>query len=44
MQKRITTLQSVLQNQEALIITGDANRLYFTGFPSSAGVLFITKN
>lgn len=41
---RIEKLQSNLQNSEAMLIFGNANRLYFTGFNSSAGVLAVTRN
>lgn len=40
---RIQSIQKLLQAGEAMLIAGDANRLYFTGFPSSAGTLFITR-
>lgn len=42
--KRIRFIQSQLEYNEAVIITGDANRLYFTGFASSAGTLLITNH
>ncbi len=39
----IQKLQTELTEGTAMLITGDANRLYFSGFKSSAGILFITK-
>lgn len=44
MQTRIETLQKTLVQGEAVIITSGANRLYYTGFSSSAGTLFITAD
>ncbi len=44
MQHRINGIQSHLKKNEALIVISEANRLYFTGFSSSAGTLLITKN
>ena len=44
MKKRIENLRKVLGKGEAALITGDTNRLYFTGFKSSAGIVLITKN
>ena len=44
MKKRIENLRKVLGKGEAALITGDTNRLYFTGFKSSAGAVLITKN
>lgn len=41
---RIKTIQENLNTDEALIIASDSNRYYLTGFKSSAGTLFITKN
>lgn len=41
--KRIESLQKILENNEAAIITNDKNRFYFTGFKSSAGIVIITK-
>ncbi len=40
---KIEQLQKHLNSGEGMLITSDANRLYFTGFKSSAGILFITK-
>lgn len=40
---RINELQKNLQNGEAILIESSANRLYFTGFQSSAGCIFISK-
>lgn len=40
---KITQLQSHLKVGEGMLITSDANRLYFTNFKSSAGILFVTK-
>ena len=44
MKKRIEELRKVLNKGEAALITGDVNRIYFTGFKSSAGSVLITKN
>lgn len=43
MKNRILKIQNELQTDEALLILSDANRFYFTGFPSSAGNVIITK-
>ena len=44
MNKRIENLRKVLSDEDAALIMGDINRLYFTGFKSSAGAVLITKN
>ena len=44
LRKRIEKIQEILENNEAAIISDDSNRLYFTGFQSSAGTVVITKN
>ncbi|MBQ7936807.1 MAG: aminopeptidase P family protein [Clostridia bacterium] len=44
MMNRIQRLQKELSVGEAVLISSNANRLYFTGFKSSAGTLFITQN
>mgnify|MGYP003301074648 CR=1 FL=1 len=44
MEKRIAKIQSELANDELLIVSEDVNRLYFTGFCSSAGLLLITAS
>lgn len=41
--ERIAKLQSELSENEAFLITGNSNRLYLTGFNSSAGVVYISK-
>ena len=41
--KRIKELQEFLKKNDAALITSDINRLYFTGFKSSAGAVLITK-
>lgn len=43
-EKRIIKIQNALEKDEALIVTSSSNRLYFTGFESSAGAVFATKN
>ena len=43
LKNRILKIQNELQTDEALLILSDANRFYFTGFPSSAGNVIITK-
>ena len=40
---RIEKIQKKLQKNEAVIIFDNANRFYFTGFNSSAGVVIITS-
>lgn len=40
---RIETIQKTLEKNQGLIITSGANRFYLTGFQSSAGTVFITK-
>ena len=44
MEQRIKAIQNELQNGEGILINNAPNRLYFTGFSSSAGVLLISKN
>ncbi|MEE1057742.1 MAG: aminopeptidase P family protein [Acutalibacteraceae bacterium] len=45
MEYRISSLQRHLESSaHAFLITSDVNRFYFTGFSSSAGCVFITKN
>lgn len=39
---RINELQKILKDGEAALITSGVSRRYYTGFPSSAGVIFIT--
>ena len=41
---RIENLQNLLEKDQAVLILSPVNRLYFTGFKSSAGNLIITKN
>ncbi len=41
--QRIENIKSWLENDEAALVTSDANRLYLTGFNSSAGAVFITS-
>lgn len=43
MEKRIKGIQEFLKENDAALITSDINRLYFTGFKSSAGAVLITK-
>ena len=40
---RIEALQNNLQDGEAALISSDADRLYYTGFPSSAGYVAVTR-
>lgn len=46
MEQRITRLRKTLAEQEltAILITGDTNRRYLSGFSGSAGALLITAN
>lgn len=45
MQKdRLSVIQNILTQDEAVIITSDANRFYLTGYQSDTGSLVITKN
>ena len=41
---KIKQLQKFLGKDEAALITTEENRFYFTGFPSSAGTLFVTAD
>lgn len=41
--QRIENIKYWLDDGEAALVTSDANRLYLTGFNSSAGAVFITK-
>lgn len=43
-ESRIENVKKNLEKNQGLIITGGANRFYFTGFESSAGTVFITKD
>ncbi len=40
---KIKKIQEFLGDNEAALVSSDQNRLYLTGFESSAGTLFITK-
>ena len=40
---KIEKIQSFLQQGEAALVTSGQNRFYLTGFPSSAGVVLVTK-
>ena len=42
MEERILKISSFLSDNQALIIKNSVNRLYFSGFNSSAGVLIVT--
>ena len=42
--ERVVKICDALDKSEALLITSEPNRLYFTGFHSSAGMVLITKN
>lgn len=42
--KRISAISDFLKEDEAALIISDSNRLYFTGFNSSAGAVVITKH
>ncbi len=44
MNQKIISIQNILQANEAFLIASAPNRLYFTGFNSSAGIVLITKN
>ncbi len=44
MLQRIKSIQNSLSDSEAFVIISDINRLYFTGFSSSAGTLLITRD
>lgn len=41
--QRIKNIQKYLETQDAILIASNSNRIYFTGFNSSAGYLVITK-
>lgn len=42
-EKRVENIKSNLEKGEAFLVESAANRFYFTGFESSAGSVFITK-
>ncbi len=42
--KRIATLQSALQSNQAFLVKSPSNRYYLTDFNSSAGSVLVTKN
>ena len=44
MERRITEIKNFLSDNDAALIMSDTNRLYFTGFKSSAGAVLITKS
>ena len=44
MTNRVKKLQEMLTDGEAVLIENGANRLYFTGFHSSAGCVFVSKD
>ncbi len=44
MTNRVKKLQEMLTDGEAVLIESGANRLYFTGFHSSAGCVFVSKD
>ena len=43
-EKRVLSIQNKLNEGEAFLVESGANRFYFTGFESSAGAVFITRN
>lgn len=43
MENRIEKLRDILEENDAILITDDADRFYITGFNSSAGTVFITR-
>jgi Xaa-Pro aminopeptidase len=42
--ERISKLQEALTANQAVLLFNEYNRIYFSGFPSSAGTVIITKN
>ena len=44
MERRIKEIKNFLRENDAALIMSDTNRLYFTGFKSSAGAVLITKS
>ena len=42
--ERVCKLQQALEVGEAMLITSAPNRFYFTGFESSAGIIFVTRD
>ncbi len=44
MSNKIQKIQQFINKGEALLITSDENRFYFTGFHSSAGTLLVTND
>lgn len=43
-EKRVSDIKKELKQGEALLVTSTPNRIYFTGFQSSAGNVLITEN
>lgn len=43
-EKRVNSISNFLNENTATLISSSTNRLYFTGFESSAGVVLITKS
>ena len=43
MERRINEIKNFLSGNDAALIMSDTNRLYFTGFKSSAGAVLIKK-
>ena len=44
MTARITGICEILKQDEAALVTSDINRMYLSGFKSSAGTVLLTKN
>ena len=42
-EKRVNSISNFLNENTAALISSSTNRLYFTGFESSAGVVLILK-
>ena len=42
--ERISKLQEALTANQAVLLFNEYNRIYFSGFPSSAGTIVITKS
>ena len=42
--ERVERIQSALEPGQALLVTGDTHRYYFTGFHSSAGSVLFTPD
>ena len=42
--QRVAKIQQELAANQAFLVASETNRFYFTGFPSSAGTVFIARD